>query len=636
MKKAKLIAKQTILSKGMLQAILGLIQTFQSMGITLSSGNDESNPFYKLLSWANHVVELILNKIGARYFTNIEMMVLLSCIFPFFCSSVFLGFTHGVLFLIANYALSYTVLLYDWLINKGAFDDQAYGITMIVIQSLCYIFCAFFCIKFRSSGWCWKSLFSQCEQKDIIPFFVVTVLGIPGSLFVDFFFYHIGNENPIWCIETDPETIQRIDSSFVSFGIISLLAFFLCHYSLQQDNQLLYVVMVIAGIFIFAHCIFEASACLHKVAREQFVTFLCKGYVILSRILLIPCVNYFFSVPTAKQDGEFIYGGLFFYLWAFSVAFPLFYTTIFSFLGYKIRKTAIPIVFRLFLENVFSVTSFISSGFKSRFVLWPIIDSSYRLLYSVLAGFRIPEANIAFSFLMAIALGVFRPYLLTSSNIIEIGESIVLGLSNIFAVVYKNPSLAVPQGLAIALIVIAFLPLIVSSIFFFIKELNHKQDYIENDIKWEVAARKLKDLKEIENNPKKKQKLRKKIRVENTSNEKFQTNKKEERGTHMIDLGGGVYYNDAVDPENPAKPKILSKFEQLEKLLILFRELNAHFDISEENFKFDKELTRKFDDKAKDMKNQNDKVVIFLSYFCLSILFFVGSFVFFEAICLYW
>jgi hypothetical protein len=255
--------------------------------------------------------------------------------------------------------------------------------------------------------------------------------------------------------------------------------------SLALSNlTLTWIVAIVAAIVWLCQTVAEfLILCKPKEQYDKkILTFICQGFILLSRALMIPAIETFFDEPLPTYFMDYRarkilpFGSFYVLVWIVSIGFPLAYTIVFSGLGYWYKTKQYPYVFRLFLSDVFCATSELCSDYKNRFVLWPIIGIVSEIVYAICAALGYNVANIIVNGGMIVLLYVFRPYLFGSSLILDSGVRFLQMVGDAYALYYGDPTHN-PPSLAFAwlMFAIAFVPMILSLIWFLNFEMSFKQ-----------------------------------------------------------------------------------------------------------------------------------------------------------------
>ncbi|OHS99633.1 hypothetical protein TRFO_33867 [Tritrichomonas foetus] len=513
--------------KGLATGILDLFRTFQSYGMTFyiaSKVSEESSEtelpeflqgtkFYDWFMWANTLINTIVNKFSQmRKLTDFEGLFLGSLIFPFLCSIIFIGFTHTASFIFILLLLMLSCGLIGALINMTLFSHYDFIAIIVAMQIAAMIACVYFITLIRRYNG--ESL--KCSQKFI--YFICGVLGFPGSIFIIYFFTFIDNEESPQMFGTE-ESKTGCSAGCTRFGTILWAIIFILIYTLgtnilgfdflqargfEFDLFLEFILACLLALLFVAYLIFEIYVCVKSLKNpltiNHLMTTICVIYLFIARLNMLPSIEDFFAndIFTVYRDGSsnkiYPFGGLYFFVWIFNVAFPYLFVIIFSYIGYFYRCHSIPYVYRLFLTNITSVTSRICSNYKNKFSMWAIIEDFAIIVYAISAGKGYIECCLLINSIMLVLDLVFKPHVFMSSTIIDAGSRLVRLIGDALALRVMKGGEMYADWVGIILIIIACLPLIAGFIYFCLQEwtLKKRLKIIENSLIIDIGQDKLK------------------------------------------------------------------------------------------------------------------------------------------------
>ncbi|OHT11349.1 hypothetical protein TRFO_19229 [Tritrichomonas foetus] len=487
--------------KALGKGIVDLIRVLQGYGITFykietdKSSSDpsfiEDTPFYDWFQWANTLVSKIIDWISnnTRPVTNFEMTFLRSLILPFFCASLFIGFTHTAGFIVCLLFMVLTASLIGFEINLFLFTDFDWMAIIVILQILGIVGSMYFASLGRTIS------FTQFRCCQSLLYFLCALAGFPGSILVMFFITFIGNEfEPQLSGKEKKSNCNYICTRFFTvlwsvifvFGVVLGVDYFAFDFMNCRGGEIDYfiekiVFCILCAVFVI-YIIVEIVICVIKLKPEQLINHFCTKYIWVAKMLTFPSINAFFlsqpfSVYTDYNSSKiYPFGGIYFFVWVFSVVFPFLFVIVFSVQGLMYRRSQIPYVYRLFLENIDTPTSTQCKIYKNNYSLWPIMEEGAHILFAIAECLGYHEVSLTICLGMAIMDIIFNPYLFTSSTIVDAGTRIAQAIGICVGLYMSADGRGAPNNtIGIVLIVVACLPLILAIVWYCLYEWSIKK-----------------------------------------------------------------------------------------------------------------------------------------------------------------
>ncbi|OHS94246.1 hypothetical protein TRFO_39576 [Tritrichomonas foetus] len=448
--------------KQLFQAIWFLIRIMQLYGLTFSKPVDSfMSDVGPIFSWFNRFADMLVNAIfGIEEFTNAQMLVISSC--PLVLLLFFVSFAgrrpsqNGIIQVFSIiFALPIGILFA--LICFGYREWWVY----VILGLHLLLLLTYLVFKFTLSG------FDDYESRIRSMFFV---LSFPTSFYID-----LAN---FACKRLKYDYFQEnLWISFISTIFLTLMIIYM-------TNNIAFgvIVAIIAVILFIIYSIYRNVKHFgidKKSIDKSFVSTARKLYLIFQTIFYIPSSEFIFRI--IREDKDIMSIPLITYSLLFSILMTILFLVYFSYRAISYRNMLNPYCFRFIMNNCSTFLGFNCSDLKAMFLWFEPIDSIVRFLFAGLTVYNLNWYALGMNLIEALFVIIARPYLCPSDNILCAGEMIVLAVANGFSAA-EFGGLVFKKWYAYLIVAIAFLPIIVSLIVFFIFELNNEGKYIDADI----------------------------------------------------------------------------------------------------------------------------------------------------------
>ena len=445
-------------------AIWFLIRIMQSYGLTFSNSVDsimsDAGPVF---SWFHRFADKLANAIfGTEEFSNAQMLAISSC--PIVLTHFFVSFAgrkpyqNGIIQLISTVFLGPLCILIA-LLCYGYRKWWIYVLTglhlLIVITYAIFRFI----------------LNARDDYENTITklFFVFS---FPTSFYIDLLnFFHIKYN---YFAEN---TLMTLFATIFTTAIIIFMT---------KNIAFGVIVAIICIILYIAYAIYRQAKHFgidKKSIDKSFVSTVRKLYLILQTIIYIPASEFIFEcIKEDKANKEVMTIPLLIYALIFTILVTILFLIYFSYRAILYRNMLNPYCFRFIMNNCSTFLGFNCSDLKARYLWFEPIDCIVRFIF---AGFTVYSLNwyaLGLNSLEGLFVIIARPYLCPSDNILYAGEMIVLAVANGFAASELGGHVF-SQWYAYLIVAIAFAPLVLSLLVYFIFEVGREQKFIDKDIR---------------------------------------------------------------------------------------------------------------------------------------------------------
>ncbi|KAK8892242.1 hypothetical protein M9Y10_029465 [Tritrichomonas musculus] len=273
------------------------------------------------------------------------------------------------------------------------------------------------------------------------------------------------NDNPM----------SHLGSLFISIIIFDLLTLYIL------GTNWIWYILIIIGAVLFILLLIEI---VRKVYFVSYTMIYLSFYMMIALIklfdlIIMPAISLFVdtdpdSIPKHAKASISI----------FAIIIPLLVITIITILIILQSKSFHPVLFCGWLGTSVTV-AMIVDGFKYNCLWFPLINYIYSILFSILTAFTKPYYCIAISAIFVIFVIFVRPCLFPVDNIITCGEPLIIILYNIILLTYKK----MPFWVAIFIVVLAFVPLLLSFLIYYFYQKKREWMITKNDMVTEMSKR---------------------------------------------------------------------------------------------------------------------------------------------------
>lgn len=480
--------------KGFINSIWFLIRIMQCYGLTFSNPVDSfmsnANPVF---SWFQRFSDKLFSFLfGVEDFTNVQNLIMSSCplsLILFFTSfgnrRQPFGSQNGIITNLSSFFLLPLGLLLGIICYNNCPFNKWWIYMIFSIHLL--IVLTYFCLSriFHFS----RRHFQDEYEKNIL--LLLFLFGFPTTFYLDL--------DKFVCLD------MKINY-FVENIVISVLAtlFTALIIIFMTDNIGLGILVAILCILLFLLYIIVRSSTHFGIDRKSidksFVSTARKIYLILQTVFYIPASEFIFRCIRENLNPNGIYHSykkgfhnielpIVIYSLLFSVLITILFLMYFSYRAISYRNKLNPYCFRFIMNNSSTFLGFNCSDLKMWYLWFEPVDSISRFIF---AGFTVYNLNwfaLALNAIEGLFIIIFRPYVFPSDNILTAGEMIILSIANGFSAAEISGTVF-RHWYAYFLIIIAFVPLIISLFVFFIFEWRKEEKFMNEDINRLLTSRK--------------------------------------------------------------------------------------------------------------------------------------------------
>lgn len=448
----------------------------QNTTTTEAEENETIRKIRSFFDWATTIVQKIANSLDLDSIKNTESSILISVLFTFFFTFMIFSFN-------TNAFNSFKMLVACTIFIPFSFGiaavNKTWGIVLLIIGIVLLCLSGIVAFLIRKRNVFIQNLMKKISNLNVFLKYILGLILLPLTdilLFGSYLERLIPGAAHKLVKKHEIMTAKQLKKDSFIIIIIAFVVIDLFVLSVITANTLyiiitvlLLVVLIILGILI---AVLKIDIKRIRVTINEIWMY---GFVLIAESIVMVIIDHLTDDEDEMNK----------YVKAISsimlVIYPLILMFFFTYKLYHIWSVTHPTYFRIWIRSTISFIAHFGETVKARYFYWTVIDYAYHIIFSIASAYGGPIVNIIVTIIYIIVILLLRPFLMVSDNILTIGEPIIVCLLNILLLA-TNKARNAGIALGIVFLILAFVPAIVSLVWYIIKERGHEFDFLKKDM----------------------------------------------------------------------------------------------------------------------------------------------------------